>query len=78
MGVVHVENVDEKIMNSIRIKAEANGRSFEEEVRAILDQHTRLVKDRLAEAAAIRAMTKGWTPETDSVRVIREIRDRDH
>lgn len=76
MGVIHIENVDDKTMAAIRFNADANGRSFEDEVKAVLAQQTKVV-ERRAEAAAIRAMTKGWSPETDSVAIIREMRDRD-
>lgn len=80
MGVIHIEDVDDKIMHSIRLRARISGRSFEDEVRALLAEAAKprmTPEERVAEARRIQAMTKGWSPETDSVAVIREMRDRD-
>lgn len=80
MSVIHVENVDERILRSIRLRARAHGHSFEDKVRAVLAQaaEPRMTPGEFAEEARqIRAMTKGWSPETDSVAVIREMRDRE-
>lgn len=133
MGAINIENVDEQVLKSIRLRARSHGRSFEDEVKAVLAEAARPPKmtpeqfaeearriremtpkgvkqtdsteiirelrdrgysrglppspseevdaaappDRVAEARRIRAMTKGWSPETDSVAVIRELRNRD-
>ena len=84
MGAIHVEGIDETVLKSIALRAEQNGRSLDDEVRAILAaaaRSTEPVDDERAKArserfAAIRAMTKGYSPETDSTEIIREMRDR--
>lgn len=79
MGVVHIENVDEQILNSIRLRARISGRSFEDEARALLAEAAKPIptpEEPVAEARRIQAMTNRWSPETDSVAVIREMRDR--
>lgn len=82
MGAIHIENVDERLLKSIELRATANGRSLDEEIRAILEaatagdmtpSHTRNWLERLDE---IRAMTKGYSPDTDSTVIVREMRDR--
>ena len=79
MGVIHIEDVDEKVMKSLRLRARINGRSLEDEVRALLAETAErrmTAEERADKAKRIRAMTRGWSTETDSVSVIREIRDR--
>jgi plasmid stability protein len=84
MGAIHVEGIEEKVLKSIALRAEQNGRSLDEEVRAILEAAATAsepldpeqAKSRSERFAAIRAMTKGYSPETDSTEIIREMRDR--
>ncbi len=79
MGVIHLDNVEDRIVDTIKLRADMNGRSFEDEVLAVLRDATAAGKspaERAAEADRIRSMTKGYDPETDSVAVIREMRDR--
>jgi plasmid stability protein len=81
MGVIHVEGIDERLLRSIELRAAANGRSLDEEVRAILEAATdgeraEQPKNWLERLDEIRAMTKGYSPETDSTVIIREMRDR--
>ncbi len=84
MGAIHVEGIEEKVLKSIALRAEQNGRSLDEEVRAILEAAAKVdepldperAKTRSERFAAIRAMTKGYSPETDSTEIIREMRDR--
>lgn len=62
MGVIPIENVDKQTLRSIRLRAEVNRRSFEDEVRALLagaDEIELSPAERAAEANRIRAMTKG-------------------
>jgi plasmid stability protein len=80
MGIIHIENVDDAVMKALALRAERKGRSLEDEVRAVLEEVAAPETARslrAIEADRIRAMTKGWTPETDSVSVIREMRDRE-
>jgi plasmid stability protein len=81
MGVIHVEGIDERLLRSIELRAAANGRSPDEEIRAILEAATdgeraEQPKNWLERLDEIRAMTKGYSPETDSTVIIREMRDR--
>lgn len=85
MGAIHVEGIEEKVLKSIALRAEQNGRSLDDEVRAILEAAVvpdiaplslDEAKTRSERFAAIRAMTRGYSPETDSTEIIREMRDR--
>lgn len=85
MGAIHVEGIEDQVLNSIALRARQNGRSLDEEVRAILEAAASAppqlpdlshLKTRAERFAAIRAMTKGYSPETDSTEIIREMRDR--
>ena len=82
MGVIHIEGIDERLLKSIELRATANGRSLDEEIRVILeaaaaDEAARARdKNWLERLDEIRAMTKGYSPETDSTVIVREMRDR--
>jgi plasmid stability protein len=78
MGIIHIENVDEQIMKSIRLRARSSGRSFEEEVRALLAEAAKprmTREDFVAEALRIQAMTPKGVKQTDSTEIVRELRD---
>lgn len=79
MGAIHIENVDEQILHSIRLRAKLHNRSFEDEVRSLLAEATATRTPRgefLAEARRIRAMTPKGVQQTDSTEIIRELRDK--
>jgi plasmid stability protein len=79
MGRIVIDNLDEALVRRIELQADAAGRSFDEEVRAILEQAVKPASarsDRGARAAAIRAMTPKGVEQTDSTQMIREMRDR--
>ena len=84
MGAIHVEGIEEKVLKSIALRAEQNGRSLDEEVRAILAAAAKVdepldpeqAKSRSERFAAIRAMTPKGVEQTDSTDMIREMRDR--
>jgi plasmid stability protein len=79
MAVIHIENVDERTMRSIRLRAKLSGRSFEEEVRALLAEAAKpkmTSEEFAAEARRIQAMTPKGVAQTDSTEIIRELRDR--
>lgn len=78
MGVIHVENVDEQVMRSIRLRAQINGRSFEDEVKALLAEagaRKMTSQERTARLRQIQAMTPEGVEQTDSTEIIRELRD---
>ena len=78
MASVTVRNVDEGVIASLKAQAKANHRSLEGEIRHVLSQQvhrwTRIVEFR-DRTARLHALTEG-TPQTDSVALIREDRDR--
>ena len=79
MGVIHIDNVDEQVMKSLRLRAELKGRSLEDEIRELLAEATgphMSPRDFAEEAREIRAMTPKGIEQTDSTQIIRELRDR--
>jgi plasmid stability protein len=83
LGKVILENLDDGTVERLKLRAAATGRSLEDEIKAILaDQLAPAAKAnreaRIAQANRLRAMTLGWSPETDSVAVIRAPRDSRH
>jgi plasmid stability protein len=82
MGQILIRNLDDRIIETLKRRAEAAGRSMEAEAREALSQ---LVQDPLARrAAAIAAMQtefeRSRVPGTvmpDSLELLREGRDRD-
>ncbi len=85
MGAIHIEGIEETVLKSIALRAEQNGRSLDEEIRAILasaasEKPGRLTpeqaKARTEKFDAIRAMTPKGVEQSDSTDIIREMRDR--
>lgn len=85
MGVIHIEGIEERVLKSIVLRAERNGRSLDEEVRAILEGAAGADfapppappgKNWLEEFDKIRAMTPKGVKQTGSTEMIREMRDR--
>lgn len=79
MGVITIHSLDEGLVEQITRLAEANRHSLEQEVVSLLQdglrkraQHDDLV-DRIKQIAA---MTPKGVPQTDSVDLLREDRDR--
>ena len=79
MGVIHIDNVDEQVLRSIRLRARASGRSFEDEVKAVLAEAAKprmTPEQRATEFERIQAMTPKEVVQTDSTDIIRELRDQ--
>ena len=78
MGNLTVRNLDDRVIEGLKAEAKANERSLEGEVRHVLtqrvDRHKRLAdfRERTRQIAARTAST----PQTDSVTLLREDRDR--
>jgi antitoxin FitA len=73
---VIVRNLDERVVSSLKIKAELHGRSLEQELRDILKRAAELTsEEKLAVVDRIRAMTPKRLQD-DSADLIREDRDR--
>lgn len=78
MGNVTVRNIDDEVIACLKAQAKANHRSLEGEIRHLLERqvsrHIRLedFRERTARLAALTADS----PQTDSVALLREDRDR--
>ena len=78
MANLTIRNVEDEIVDALKAKAKAHNRSLEAEIRQILaDQVRRPWRDAELRALAekIAAMTPN-VPQTDSVELLREDRDR--
>ena len=78
MANVTIRNIDEAVIASLKAQAKANHRSLEGEIRHLLAQQalrwTRLEEFR-ERTAQLHSLTENL-PQTDSVALIREDRDR--
>ena len=78
MGSLTIRNLDDRVIEHLKAQAKANQRSLEGEVRYVLTQQV----DRRARIADFRERTReiaqltAGTPQTDSVTLLREDRDR--
>jgi len=76
MGKIEIDKVEDKVIAGIEAEARLQGKSFEDQVRAILAPHAVLSKgERLKLIDEIRAMTPKGVRQTDSTEIIRAIRD---
>jgi plasmid stability protein len=79
MANLTIRNVDDDIVEALKSRAKSNNRSLESEIRQILVDQARRPSWRGAEllerAKRIAAMTPD-VPQTDSVELLREDRDR--
>ena len=76
MGKIEIDSLDDSVIQGFEVRARLNGRSLEEEIRALLSQHVLLSSaERVAIADRIRAMTPKNVKQTDSTEMVREIRD---
>jgi plasmid stability protein len=75
MGQVLVRNLDDDVIESIKLKAELKGHSLEHELREIIRQASPLTpEERVALSRKIRAM-QAKPAKLDSTRIIRSARD---
>ena len=78
MGNLTIRNVDDRVIEQLKLQAKANQRSLEGEVRHLLTQQA----NRRGRAAEFRERTrellslKDATVQTDSVDLLRQDRDR--
>ena len=76
MGQVLIRNVDDRIIESLKLKAELRGHSLEQELREVLKRAAGpTVEERLAMIDGVRAMQKKPTKML-SEDIIRKMRDR--
>ena len=78
MGSITVRNLDDNVINALKAEASANERSLEAEVRYVLTRRasraTRIGDFRARTYRLSRMAPEG--PQTDSVELLREDRDR--
>ena len=78
MGSLTIRNLDDRVIDALKAQAKSNQRSLEAEVRFLLTRRvghrvrTAVFRERSAE---ISRMSAG-TPQTDSVELLREDRER--
>ena len=76
MGQLLIRNVDDTLIDTLKRRAAAAGRSMEAEARDALARGTRLTSDeKLALSARLRAMTPKDVVQTPSEILVREDRD---
>jgi plasmid stability protein len=79
MGKIEIDKVEDGVIAGIEAEAKLHGRSFDEQVRAILAPHAILSKEeRLKLIDEIRAMTPKGVRQTDSTEMIRALRDANY
>ncbi len=78
MASVTIRNLDDDVVAALKRRAKANERSLEAELRVILTRQVRgqTPEELLALADRIAAMTPADRPQTDSVELLREDRER--
>ena len=79
MASVTIRNLDDEVVKALKEQAKEHNRSLEAELRQLLTEVTEMRKRREAfwkNADRIRKMTPGDRPQTDSVELLREDRDR--
>ena len=78
MGNLTIRNLDDRVIDALKAQARTNQRSLEAEVRYLLtrrvDRRVRMADFR-ERSAQIARMSAG-TPQTDSVELLREDRER--
>lgn len=80
MGQIIIRNLDDRIIETLKRRAEAAGRSMEAEAREVLRQATRLTgEEKLALVQEIQAITSRWRSDgtnwPDGTALIRADRD---
>ena len=78
MGNLTIRNLDDRVIEGLKAEAKTNERSLEGEVRHVLTQRVgrrKRIADFRERTRQIAAMTAD-TPQTDSLTLLREDRDR--
>jgi antitoxin FitA len=76
MAQVLIRNLDDGVVQRLKERAAAQGRSLEQELRTILTGAARLNEEEFLHRAAELRARQGDRPQTDSAILIREDRDR--
>lgn len=76
MAQVIIRNIEDEVVAALKQKADLHGRSLEQELRDILRSAAIFsAAERVKVADRLRAMTPPNRRQTDSTRIIRELRD---
>ena len=78
MGNVTIRNLDDRVIDALKAQAKANQRSLEAELRFVLSQEVnhRLRMAAFRERTAQLVSETAGVPQTDSVDLLRQDRDR--
>lgn len=76
MAQISVRNLDDDVVKSLKLKARLHGRSLEAQVRAILEENSRLSKEEFWRIADESRRSTAGRNTSDSTDLIREDRDR--
>ena len=78
MGNVTIRNLDDRVIDALKVQAKANQRSLEAELRYVLSQEVnhRLRMAAFRERTAQLVSETADVPQTDSVDLLRQDRDR--
>ena len=78
MGDLTIHDLDDRVIDALKAQAKANQRSLEAEVRHLLTQRVdrRVRMATFRERSAEIARMSAGTPQTDSVELLRQDRDR--
>ena len=78
MGNVTIRNLDDRVIDALKAQAKANQRSLEAELRFVLSQEVnhRLRMATFRERTAQLVSETADVPQTDSVHLLRQDRDR--
>ena len=78
MGNVTIRNLDDRVIDALKAQSKANQRSLEAELRYVLGQEVnhRLRMTAFRERTAALARETADVPQTDSVDLLRQDRDR--
>ncbi len=78
MGTLTIRNLDDRVIDRLKVRAKTNQRSLEGEVRYLLTEHVdrpRCIADFRERTRRIVSLTAG-SRQSDSVNLLREDRDR--
>jgi plasmid stability protein len=76
MASISVRNIPDHVVDGLKARARSHGRSLEAEVRAILEENSRITVEEFLRIADESAMATRGRISGDSTDLIREDRDR--
>ncbi len=76
MATLSIRNLNDAVVQALKLRAKANNRSLEAEARMLLTRHARTPSSRelLAMADEIASLTPAGRPQTDGALLLREAR----